>query len=168
MVQSAPPIEVRSGLSSRIRSKNSPRRPSRIEYVIASSTPASAKSATTSGPRAGTGAGRRTSRAGGIERAGVTSTGRGGATWRTGRGDGMGFGFALAVRRCVMCVTRPGLAVRARLTAGFLERADGLEVGRLGLLCLAFDRATFFFLAVPRFNRILLLSLQLAAEYQKV
>jgi hypothetical protein len=113
--------------------------------------------------------GLRASRAGGIERAGVTRTGRGGATCRVGSGDGIGFAF-MTVRRCVMCVTRPGFAVRARLTAGvFLWcRADDRAGRRFGGLGLDFDRAWIFFLDAPRFNRNLLLSLQLAAEYQKV
>src|SRR5262245_47185382 len=99
-----------------MRSKNSPRRPSRIEYVIASITPASAKSGTTRGPRCGWTAGLRWSRAGGIERAGVTRTGRGGATCFVGRGDGIG--SARATRACVL---RAGVVARARLIAVFLE-----------------------------------------------
>jgi hypothetical protein len=87
-----------------------------------------------------------------------------------GSGDGIGLGFD-AVRRCVMCVTRAGFAVRARrLTAGvFFGRTDARDAGRrFGLLSLAFDRARIFLLDAPRFNRNLLFSLQLAAEYQKV
>jgi len=44
----------------------------------------------TSGPRAAGGAGFLASRKGGMERAGATRTGREGATWRNGIGEGMG------------------------------------------------------------------------------
>ena len=113
---------------------------------MARSTPASVKSGTTSGPRAGGGIGFRRSRAGGIERAGVTRTGRGGATWRSGIGDGTGSlrPRELAVRGTAdrFGAFRAGLVARARLTAGLafacLETlvdtfAAGLRWARLDL-----------------------------------
>jgi len=83
-------------------------------------------------------------------------TGRGGATCRVGSGDGMG----CALLWGVMCVTRAGFAVRARLTAGvflsFPGLADGRATGRrFERVALAFecDRAwLFFFFVDPRFN----------------
>jgi hypothetical protein len=69
-----------------------------------------------------------------------------------------------------MRVTRAGFAVRARLIPdAFLGRADDRTAGRcFGRLDARLDRACVFFFDAPRFNRFLLLSLQLAAEYQKV
>src|SRR5437773_4593807 len=96
-----------------MRSKNSPRRPSRMEYVMARMIPASAKSGATSGPRAEAGAGLRVSRMGGIERAGATRTGRGGATWRMGSGDGTTWARN---RAAVAWALRAGVLARARLT----------------------------------------------------
>ena len=57
----------------------------------------------------------RWSRPGGMDRAGVTRIGRGGATWRVGIGDGSGLarGRGLVARACVL---RAGVAARARLT----------------------------------------------------
>src|SRR5687767_14622884 len=127
-----PPMPERSGFSSRMRSKNSPRRPSRIEYVIASSTPASVKSGTTSAPRGGTGASLRWSRVGGIERAGLTTAGRGGATCLVGIGDGTGSATrrALAAPRMLACVLRAGVVARERVTAFDFEGRDGRGFGR--------------------------------------
>jgi hypothetical protein len=75
----------------------------------------------------------RASRAGGIDRAGVTSTGRGGATCRIGIGEGSGFPRKRRRgRTCAttlageMCVLRAGVAARARLTVAFECLADTL------------------------------------------
>jgi hypothetical protein len=59
----------------------------------------------------------RASRAGGIERAGIKSTGRGGATCRIGIGDGSGRGRACAALRA-------GVAALARLMVAFECLAD--------------------------------------------
>src|SRR5688500_4401937 len=100
---------------------------------MASSTPASVKSGTTSAPRGGTGASLRWSREGGIDRAGVTRTAGGGATCLVGIGGGMG-----SVRRpgaCVAstltCVLRAGVVARDRVTAA-LDVDDRLAAGRDG------------------------------------
>src|SRR5688572_31287741 len=86
---------------------------------MASSTPASVKSGTTRAPRGGTGASFRWSRDGGIDRAGVTRTARGGATCFVGSGDGIG-----SLRRAGACVAstltwvlRAGVVARDRVTA---------------------------------------------------
>src|SRR5687768_10784861 len=104
---------------------------------MASSTPASVKSGTTSAPRGGTGASLRWSREGGIDRAGVTRTARGGATCLVGIGDGIG-----SVRRpgaCVAstltCVLRAGVVARDRVTAALdldLDLDDRPAAGRDG------------------------------------
>src|SRR5688572_32572951 len=96
-----------------------------MEYVMVSTTPASVKSGTARGPRAGATSGLRCSRVGGIERAGVTSTGRGGATCLVGIGLGTGsgrgrawVGRAWVGRACVPpCVDRAGVVARDRETA---------------------------------------------------
>jgi hypothetical protein len=123
---------------------------------------------------AGAGAGmeRRRSFPGGIERAGVTSAGRGGATCLIGMGDGSGarrFGTARP------CVLRAGLAARARVTGALplvlvcLARVTGdLPLGCLAdtalrLVCFWFltgdrragrcdARGAFFFLDFPAFK----------------
>src|SRR5262249_14959779 len=87
---------------------------------MARSTPASVKSVTGSGPRfPGTAAGRRML-AGGMDRAGGTSNGRGGATCRRGMGEGRGWlrRFAGSTRAGAVApwVLRAGAAARARLT----------------------------------------------------
>src|SRR3954454_18342835 len=107
-----------------MRSKNSPRRPSRMEYVIARITPASAKSgATMAGRGAGAGIGflgASTRAVGGIDRAGVTSVGRGGATCFSAIGDGTGSGFGRASAVAAWCARAGAAAVarRDRVTAG--------------------------------------------------
>ena len=69
--------------------------------------------------------GLRISRVGGIERAGVTSTGRGGATWRSGMGEGMASdrmrGGVIPtgwVCGAAWFALRAGVAARARPRAG--------------------------------------------------
>src|SRR5712692_4673928 len=93
-----------NGFSSLISSKNSLRRPSRIEYVMASSTPASEKSGTTNGAAVtalGGATGFLAASLGGIERAGVKRIGRGEATCRVGIGDGIGVRLRFGLRtRC--------------------------------------------------------------------
>src|SRR6266436_1467690 len=99
---------------------------------MVSTTPASVKSGTTSGPRADTISGLRWSRPGGIERAGVTSTGRGGATCRTGIGLGTGSGRMRAA--CAAWVERAGEVARDRLTACLVATAETfLRLGRLAV-----------------------------------
>src|SRR5687767_12912411 len=103
---------------------------------MASRTPASVKSGTTRAPRGGTGASLRWSRLGGIERAGVTRTARGGATCRVGSGEGTGSlrraGAWLA--RTLAWVLRAGVVARERVTdfevreaAGFFLRGVRVE-----------------------------------------
>src|SRR5207245_6733774 len=100
---------------------------------MVSTTPASVKSGTTSGPRAGTISGLRWSRLGGIERAGVTSTGRGGATCRIGIGFGTGSGLVRAAW-AAPCVERAGVVARDRLTAWDCLVATAETFLRLGRL----------------------------------
>jgi len=71
--------------------------------------------------------------AGGMERAGATSTGRVGATCRVGIGEGIGCDRACLADACAL---RAGVVARARLTAAFLwcftEALGFLRLDRLG------------------------------------
>jgi hypothetical protein len=68
---------------------------------------------------------------GGIERAGVTTAGRGGATCLVGIGDGTASDArrALAAARRLACVLRAGVVARERVTA-LDGRAAGRDFGR--------------------------------------
>src|SRR5512133_2196718 len=132
-------MACRSGFSSRMRSKNSPLRPSRIEYVMASRTPASVNSGIVTAGRGGadatTGAGRRCSlAAGGIERAGSITAARAGATCLVGRGDGIGV-RRTGIEGDAPCVARAGVVARARVTSPFDSFASAVLRG-FGLLLL--------------------------------
>ena len=86
---------------------------------MASRMPASPKSGSTRGPRTGGATGLRISfAAGGIERAGAATTGRGGATCLVGSGSGSGAGRRRAAARDLTAtlVARAGVVARARLT----------------------------------------------------
>jgi len=99
--------------------------------------------------------------AGGIERAGVNRTGRGGATCRVGIGEGIGVRFRFGPRtKWAWAVLRAGFVARARLTAAlrdfpartaaFALRGFGpFEVDRRRAFGLA-DRCETLFLS--RFN----------------